>query len=147
MVSQDFLIHLRYIKVNIHHILNHILNSFKIRHIKFNCCFAHILDLDQNKVFLFALSYRQFRNAYFPIERTGTGTQKRSGLPLSLQFSELFRKLPNGMAKPGREEGADNSDDVERECGISQDIIKNNLVKTHPIGRPDEYGKQLRIVK
>ena len=59
------------------------------------------------------------------------------------------------MAKPGHdEEGADNSDDVkqvietlERECGISQDVIKNNLDKTHPIGRPDEYGKQLRIVK
>ena len=58
------------------------------------------------------------------------------------------------MAKPGHEEGADNSDDVkqaietlEKECGISQDVIKTNLDKTQPIGRPDEYGKQLRIVK
>ena len=38
-------------------------------------------------------------------------------------------------------------DTLERECGISPDVIKNNLDKTHPIGRPDEYGKQLRIVK
>ena len=51
-------------------------------------------------------------------------------------------------------EGADNSDDVsqvietlERECRISPDLIKNNLDKTHPIGHPDEYGKQSRIVK
>ena len=58
------------------------------------------------------------------------------------------------MAKPGHKEGADNSDDVkqfietlERECGISQDVIKNNLNKMHPIGWPEEYGKQLRIVK
>ena len=60
----------------------------------------------------------------------------------------------NGMAKPGHEEGADNSDNVrqviktlERECAISQDVIKNNLDKMHPIGYPDEYGKQLRTVK
>ena len=58
------------------------------------------------------------------------------------------------MAEPEHEEGADNSDDVsqvietiKRECGISPDVIKNNLDKTHPIGRPDEYGKQLRIVR
>ena len=58
------------------------------------------------------------------------------------------------MAKPEREKGADNSDDVsqvietlERECGISPDVIKNNLDKTHPIGRPGEYGKQLRTIK
>ena len=70
------------------------------------------------------------------------------------QYSQRPCLVVNGMAKPGREEGADNSEDVkqvietfERECGISQDIIKNNLDKTHPIGRPDEYGKQLRIVK
>ena len=70
------------------------------------------------------------------------------------QYSRRPCLVINGMAKPGREEGADNSDDVkqvietlEKECGISQDIIKNNLDKTHPIGRPDEYGKQLRIVK
>ena len=50
------------------------------------------------------------------------------------------------MAKPEHEERADNFDNVtqvietlERECGISPDVIKNN--KTHPIGRPDEYGK------
>ena len=58
------------------------------------------------------------------------------------------------MAKPEHEEGADNSADVkqvintlERECRISQDVIKNNLDKTHPTGQPDKYGKQLRIVK
>ena len=52
------------------------------------------------------------------------------------------------MAKPEHEEGTDNSDDVsqviktiERECGISPDVIKNNLDKTHPIGRPGECGK------
>ena len=40
------------------------------------------------------------------------------------------------MAKPGHEEGADNSDDVkqaietlEKECGISQDVIKPILIK------------------
>ena len=51
----------------------------------------------------------------------------------------------NGMAKPGHKEGADNSDNVKkvtqtlkRECGISQDVIKNNLDKMHAIGRPDE---------
>ena len=72
---------------------NHILNSFKIRHTKFSCCFAHILD--QNKFFVLASFYRQFCNVYFPVARTGTGTgtQKRSGLPL--QFSEMFRKLSN----------------------------------------------------
>ena len=72
---------------------NHILHSVKIRHIKFSCCFAHILN--QNKVFLFASFYRQFRNAYFPVARTGTGTQKRLELPLPLPllFSEMFRKL------------------------------------------------------
>ena len=60
----------------------------------------------------------------------------------------------DGMAKPGHEEGTDDSDDVkkviktlERECGINQDVIKNNLDKTHPIGQSDEHGKQLRIVK
>ena len=37
-------------------------------------------------------------------------------------------------------------DTLERECGISPDVIKNNLDKTHPIGPPDKYGKQLRIV-
>ena len=70
------------------------------------------------------------------------------------QYSRRPCLVTNGMAKPGREEGADNSDDVkqvietiEREWAIRQDIIKNNLDKTHPIGRPDEYGKQLRIVK
>ena len=36
---------------------------------------------------------------------------------------------------------------LERECGISPDVIKNNLDKMHIIGFPDEYGKQLRIVK
>ena len=71
------------------------------------------------------------------------------------QYSQRSCLVINGMAKPGHdEEGTDNSDDVkqvietlDRECGISQDDIKNNLDKTHPIGRPDEYGKQLRIVK
>ena len=44
------------------------------------------------------------------------------------------------MAKSGHKEGADNSDDVkqvietvERECGISQDVIKNSIDKMHPI--------------
>ena len=70
------------------------------------------------------------------------------------QYSRRPCLVINGMAKPGREESANNSKDVkqvietlERECGISQDIIKNKLDKTHPIGRPDEYGKQLRIAK
>ena len=60
----------------------------------------------------------------------------------------------NGMAKPGQEEGVDNSNDMkqvmetlQRGCGISQDVIKNNPDKMHPTGQPDEYGKQLRIVK
>ena len=58
------------------------------------------------------------------------------------------------MAKSEHEEGADNSDDVkqvietlERECGISQYVIQDNLNKTHPIGRPEKYGKQLRLVQ
>ena len=70
------------------------------------------------------------------------------------QYSRQSCLIINGMAKPEHEEGADNSDDVsqvietlERECGISPDIMKNILDKTHPIGRPDEYGKQLRVVK
>ena len=70
---------------------NYILNSFKIRHIKFCCCFAHILNW--NKVFLFASFYRKFRNAYFTVAKTGTGTQKRLEWPLPLLFSEMFRKL------------------------------------------------------
>ena len=36
---------------------------------------------------------------------------------------------------------------LERECRISQDVIKNNLDKTHPIGRLDNYCKELKIVK
>ena len=36
---------------------------------------------------------------------------------------------------------------LERECRISQDVIKNNLDKTHPIGRLDDYCKELKIVK
>ena len=70
------------------------------------------------------------------------------------QYSRRSGLVINGMAKPGHEEGADNFDDVkqvietlEKECGISQDFIKNNLDKMHPIGWPHEYGKQLRIVK
>ena len=70
------------------------------------------------------------------------------------QYSRRWCAIINGMAKPEHQEGADNSDDesqvietLERECGISPDVIKNNLDKTHPIGRPDEYGKQLRINK
>ena len=60
----------------------------------------------------------------------------------------------NGMAKPGQEEGVDNSVDMkqvmetlERGCGIIQDVIKNSPDKMHPTGQPDEYGKQLRIIK
>ena len=52
-----------------------------------------------NKVFLFALFYRQFRNAYLPVARTGTGMQKRSELPLPLSFSEMFRKLSTYSTK------------------------------------------------
>ena len=70
------------------------------------------------------------------------------------QYSLRSCLVINGMVKPGHEEGADNSDNVrqviktlERECRISQNVIKNNLDKMHPIGYPDEYGKQLRIVK
>ena len=69
------------------------------------------------------------------------------------QYSQQPCLVINGMAKPGHEEGTENSDDVkqiietlEKECRISQDVIKNNLDKTHHIGQPDEYGKQLRIV-
>ena len=71
---------------------NHILNSFKTRHIKFSCCFAHILD--QNKVFLFTLFYRQFCNVYFPVARLGTETQERSELLLPLPFLEFFSLTP-----------------------------------------------------
>ena len=56
------------------------------------------------------------------------------------QYSRRSCLIINGMVKPQHKEGADNSDDVsqvikalERECGISQDVIKNNLDKTHPI--------------
>ena len=81
-----------------------------------------------------------------------------SHLQNMVDAQEQYSRRPclaiNGMAKPGHEEGADNSGDVkqvietlERECGISQDVIKNNLDKTQPIGRPDWYGKQFRIIK
>ena len=70
------------------------------------------------------------------------------------QYTRRPYLIINGMAKAGHEEGADNSDDVkqaietlERERGISQDVIKDNLDRKHPIGQPDEYGKQLRIAK
>ena len=70
------------------------------------------------------------------------------------QYSRRPCLVINCVAKPGREEGADNSDDVkqvietlERECGISQDNFKNNLDKTHSIGRPDECGLlQLAVI-
>ena len=70
------------------------------------------------------------------------------------QYSWQSCLIINGMAKLEHEEGADNSDDVsqvietlERECGISPDVIKNNLDKIKcTIGCPC-HGKQLRIVK
>ena len=69
------------------------------------------------------------------------------------QYSRRSCLVINGMTEHGHEEAADNSDDVkevietlERKCGISQDVIKNNVDKTHPVGRPEEYGRQLRIV-
>ena len=59
-------------------------------------------------------------------------------------LSMVWQKLDNN----------DNSDNVkqaietlERERRISQDVIKDNLDRKHPIGQPDEYGKQLRIAK
>ena len=70
------------------------------------------------------------------------------------QYSRRSCLVINDIAKSGHEEGADNSEDVrqiirtlERECGITQDVIKNNLDKMQPIGRPCEYGKHFRIVK
>ena len=70
------------------------------------------------------------------------------------QYSRRPCLVVTGMAKPGHKKGADNSDDLkqvmetlERKFEISQDVIKNNLAKMHAIGRPDVYGKQLRIVK
>ena len=64
------------------------------------------------------------------------------------QYSRGPCLVINRMAKPEHQEGADTSDNVkqiietlERECRVSQDVIKNNLYKTHPIRRPDEYGK------
>ena len=70
------------------------------------------------------------------------------------QYSRRSCLIMNGMPKSEHVEGADNSDDIsqvievlERECGISPDVIKDNLDKKHPIGHPDKYGKQLRIVK
>ena len=55
------------------------------------------------------------------------------------QYSRRSCLVIDGMAKPGHEEGADDSDDVkkvikslERECGINQDVIKNNLDKNAP---------------
>ena len=70
------------------------------------------------------------------------------------QYSRRSCLIVNGMAKPEHKEGADNSDNLsqvidtlERQCGISPNVIKNNLDKAHPFGRPDEYGKQVRIVK
>ena len=70
------------------------------------------------------------------------------------QFSRQASFVINGMAKPAHEEGADNSDDMkqvnetlERECGMSQDVIKKNLDKMHPTGRLEEYDKQHKIAK
>ena len=70
------------------------------------------------------------------------------------QYSWQASFVINDMAKPVHEEGADNSDDVkqvnetlERECRISQDVIKKNIDKMHPTGRPEEYDKQLKIAK
>ena len=70
------------------------------------------------------------------------------------QYSERPCLVIIGMAKSGPEGDAYHSDDVnevietlEKECGISQDFIKKNLNKTHPVGWPDTYGKKIRIVK
>ena len=61
------------------------------------------------------------------------------------QYSRRPCLVINGKEKPAQQEDADNSNDVkqvietlERECGISKDVIKNNLDKMHPIGLPDE---------
>ena len=81
-----------------------------------------------------------------------------SHLPKMFDAEEQYSERPclviNGMAKSGPEGDAYHSDDVnevietlERECGISQDFIKKNLNKTHPVGWPDTYGKEIRIVK
>ena len=82
MVSQDFLIDLSHMKVNIRHHQSSDLLLFR----------SHP---ESKQSFLFASFYRQFRNAYFPVARTGTETQKRLELPLPLPFSEMFRKLSN----------------------------------------------------
>ena len=70
------------------------------------------------------------------------------------QYSRQPCLVINGMVKTGHEEDVDNFDDVkqvietlERECRIGQDIIRNNLDKTHPIVWPGKHSKELRIVK
>ena len=54
--------------------------------------------------------------------------------------------------KPEKED--DHDSDCEKiittlstESGIKKDIIKENIDKIHPLGKPDKEGRQLRIVK
>lgn len=67
------------------------------------------------------------------------------------QYSRRPCLVVNGMEQPGDE--VDNTADAEKvietlaqESGISKEVIKNNVDKIHPIGKPDK-GKQKRIVK
>ena len=70
------------------------------------------------------------------------------------QYSWQSCLIINGMAKLEHEEGADNSDDVsqvvetlERECGISPDVIKNNLDKIKcTIGCPCHMVSNLELL-
>ena len=59
------------------------------------------------------------------------------------QYSRRSCLIMNGMPKSEHVEGADNSDDIsqvievlERECGISPDVIKDNLDKKTPYWTP-----------
>ena len=56
------------------------------------------------------------------------------------------------MMEPGEEDDHDSNcgkiiTTLFKENGIQKDIIKENVNKIHPLGKPDEEGKPLRIVK
>ena len=54
--------------------------------------------------------------------------------------------------EPGEEDDHDSDCEkiitsLSKESGIRKDVIKENIDKIHPLDKPDEEGRQLRIVK
>ena len=73
-----------------------------------------------------------------------------------LNGQEQYSRRPcldvSGMMEPGKEDDHDSDCEkiittLSKETGIRKDFIKENIDKIHLLGKPNEEGRQLRIVK